>query len=62
MKKREAGVSRAQRISDEGLQRLENQLARGVNIRREVLQQWVKRYGDSARSIIERYGIKLDQT
>jgi len=61
MPERKVGVSREQRISEEGLQRLEEQLARGMNIRREVLQQWIKRYGDAAREIIERHGIKLDQ-
>lgn len=55
MAERKAGVSREKRISDEGLQRLEAQLARGMAIREEVLQQWVKRYGEAARVIIDRY-------
>jgi len=50
------GVSRPNRLSDEGLQRLENQLARGSRINTPVLAQWIKRYGDPARDIIKRYG------
>ena len=49
------GVSRSQRISDEGLARLDKQLRSGVKISRVVLDQWVKRYGDKATAIIERY-------
>ncbi|HEY9052394.1 MAG TPA: hypothetical protein VIQ03_12660 [Gammaproteobacteria bacterium] len=49
------GVSRQNRLSDEGLQRLENQLARGMKINAPVLAQWIKRYGDPARDIIKRY-------
>ena len=51
------GVSRGNRIYNEGLERLEKQLARGVKIARPVLAQWVKRYGDSARHIIKKYGL-----
>jgi hypothetical protein len=47
------GVSREQRISDEGLQRLQKQLQSGVRISDMVLQQWIKRYGDAARDIIK---------
>ena len=54
------GVSRDKRISDEGLQRLENQLARGAKIARPVLAQWIKRYGDSARQIIKQYDCYSD--
>lgn len=50
------GVSREQRISDEGLLRLEKQLQCGVNISAQVLLQWVKRYGDEARALIHKYG------
>jgi len=49
------GVSRENRISDEGLQRLQKQLQSGVRISDSVLQQWIKRYGDAARGIIEQY-------
>jgi len=49
------GVSRQQRISDEGLQRLEKQLSSGPNISAMVLKQWVKRYGDAARNLIRKY-------
>lgn len=49
------GVSREQGISDSGLERLEKQLASGVNISATVLSQWVRRYGDSAREVIEKY-------
>lgn len=49
------GVSRENRISDEGLARLDKQLQRGIKISRAVLGQWIKRYGDDARVIIDRY-------
>lgn len=50
------GVTRDNRISDEGLQRLEKQLATGININSMVLAQWIKRYGEPAKDIIRRYG------
>ncbi len=49
------GVSREQRVSSEGLIRLEKQLRAGVKINQMVLDQWVKRYGDDARKIIKDY-------
>lgn len=49
------GVSRGERISDEGLQRLERQLQRGARISRLVLDQWIRRYGEAARDIIDKY-------
>ncbi len=51
------GVSREQRISDEGLKRLQKQLQSGVRISEPVLEQWVKRYGDgdAATDIIKKY-------
>lgn len=55
------GVSRSNRISDEGLLRLEKQLSRGGKISKIVLAQWVQRYGDSAREIIKKYGCYLDE-
>jgi len=48
------GVSREARISDEGLQRLERQLKSGT-ISQTVLTQWVRRYGDAAQQLIDRY-------
>lgn len=55
------GVSREQRISDDGLHRLEKQLQSGVRIARPVLLQWVKRYGEPARAIIEQHGYTLEE-
>lgn len=57
------GVSRQERISNEGLQRLEKQLARGVKINAPVLAQWIRRYGEPAREIIKQhnqYSAELD--
>ncbi len=51
----EPGVSRSDRISAEGLARLEKQLESGINISSPVLAQWIKRYGDSARRIIKKH-------
>jgi len=59
-KKVTPGVCREQRIAEEGLQRLEKQLQSGIRISDMVLQQWVKRYGDAARIIIQRYNRKDD--
>ena len=59
------GVSRSDRLSDEGLTRLEKQLESGVNISSNVLAQWIKRYGDPAREIIirhKRYLPEFDKT
>ncbi|MDH3980948.1 MAG: hypothetical protein OEU91_10615 [Gammaproteobacteria bacterium] len=55
------GVSRANRISDEGLARLEKQLHQGSQISDPVLKQWIRRYGDAARSIIRAAGRYHDQ-
>lgn len=49
------GVSRDDRITDEGLARLEKQLASGRRVSQVVLDQWIKRYGDAARAIIDKY-------
>lgn len=51
------GISRNNRISDEGLLRLKKQLAEGKKISKPVLDQWVKRYGDAARAILEEFNI-----
>jgi hypothetical protein len=56
MKKTQPGVSRDSRISGEGLKRLENQLAGGVNISKAVMEQWIRRYGDRARRLIRKHG------
>jgi hypothetical protein len=50
------GVSRQNRISDDGLERLEKQLARGARINTPVLAQWIRRYGENAREIIKQHG------
>ncbi|WP_456374928.1 hypothetical protein [Thiolapillus sp.] len=52
------GISRNQRLSDEGLQRLEKQLASGAGISEQVLAQWIRRYGDAARKRIRAAGRK----
>jgi hypothetical protein len=49
------GVNRDNRIADEGLQRLEQQLKNGSGISQQVLDQWIKRYGDKATEIIQKY-------
>ena len=49
------GVSRSDRISDEGLQRLDKLLSRGGKVAKPVLAQWIKRYGDPARLIIKKH-------
>jgi len=58
MKKKQTlpGVSRGNRISDEGLLRLEKQLSRGSRISQPVLRQWIKRYGQAAIEIIKKHG------
>jgi hypothetical protein len=50
------GVSRQQRISNEGLLRLEKQLTSGAAISNMVLAQWIKRYGSDAVEIIKEHG------
>jgi len=56
------GVSREQRISEEGLKRLEKHLQSGSNMSSMVLKQWIKRYGEPARRLIHAYGKCLDET
>ncbi len=58
MKKSAPGVSRPNRISVEGLRRLEQQLQSGAKMSQPVLDQWIARYGEPARNIIEKYKIK----
>lgn len=50
------GVSRSNRLSAEGLLRLENQLATGARMTDQVLAQWIRRYGEPARDIIREHG------
>jgi hypothetical protein len=50
------GVSRADRLSDEGLQRLQRQLASAMRVSEPVLLQWVRRYGEPAVILIEAHG------
>ncbi len=54
------GVSREKRISDEGLARLEKHLKLGAKINAQVLQQWVRRYGDDARDLLKKYHREID--
>ena len=49
------GVSRQDRLSGDGLARLEKQLESGLNISSQVLAQWIKRYGNPAREIIKKH-------
>ena len=51
------GVTRNNRVSKQGLERLEKQLARGLKISRPILAQWIKRYGDPAKNIIKKYNL-----
>jgi len=53
--KSKPGISRNDRISDEGLRRLERQLASGAKMSPIVLEQWVKRYGEAAEKLIQKY-------
>ncbi len=53
------GISRAQRLSAEGLARLEKQLQSSAGISDQVLAQWIRRYGEDARMLILANGRKL---
>jgi hypothetical protein len=55
------GVSRPERLSEEGLARLENQLKAGAHISPQVLAQWIKRYGEPAVAIIKKYQFDLPE-
>jgi hypothetical protein len=50
------GVSRAERLSAEGLNRLERQLQSGAGMSDLILVQWIRRYGDPVREILKRHG------
>ena len=54
--KREPGIGRERRISQEGLERLARQMESGAPISDPVLAQWIRRYGDPARRIIREQG------
>jgi hypothetical protein len=54
-RQRNPGVSRENRISGDGLLRLEKQLQSGARISAMVLRQWIKRYGEPARELMARY-------
>ena len=58
------GVSRANRLSDEGLSRLQKQLSSGAKMTDLVLAQWIRRYGELAREVIrehDRYIVEFDE-
>jgi len=55
MAKPSPGISRLDRLSEEGLRRLEKQLQTGAGISDEVLAQWIKKYGEPALEIIKKY-------
>ena len=55
------GISREQRISEEGLKRLEKQLRLGIRINTDVLKQWIRRYGDTARELLKKYDYEIDE-
>jgi hypothetical protein len=50
------GISRQERLSEEGLQRLENHLQLGTAMSDQILMQWIRRYGEPARNLLKRYG------
>lgn len=49
------GVSRENRITKEGLVRLEKHLKMGAKISRPVLQQWIRRYGKDVQELLQQY-------
>ena len=50
------GVSRDDRISEAGLERLERQLQNAARVSDPVLSQWIRRYGEPARELIRKHG------
>ena len=56
-RKQSPGVSRENRISDDGLQRLDKQLGSGIKVSPQVLAQWIRRYGEPAIKIIKKHGL-----
>jgi hypothetical protein len=53
------GVSRADRLSDAGLERLRRQLTHGARPSEAVLRQWILRYGDEARRLIDAHAASV---
>jgi hypothetical protein len=53
---RQPGVSRREPLSGEGLARLQAHLECGSQISDAVLSQWIRRYGDAARTVIRQHG------
>ena len=51
-------ITRSDCLFLEGLERLDKQLSSGQKVNTQVLQQWIKRYGESARVIINKYESK----
>ena len=49
------GAFHRARTLDDRLQRLEQQLTRGIAISDTVLAQWIARYGDPARALLRRH-------
>ncbi len=60
-KKSLPGISRENRISEEGLKRLRIQLESGRKISKPVLNQWIQRYGEKAIQLMNEYGIDYDE-
>ena len=50
------GIARTGRLSEEGLKRLDKQLATGAEMNGQVLAQWIRKYGEPAREIIKKFG------
>ena len=50
------GLARQDRLSAEGLQRLEQHLKLGTAMSDQILAQWIRRYGEPARDLIRRHG------
>jgi hypothetical protein len=55
------GISRDERISTDGLERLERLLASGSKLNEAILDQWIRRYGEAAEALIARYHLKKQQ-
>ena len=58
--KPDPGVSRAQRLSEEGLSRLQKHLQANTRMNDMILAQWIRRYGDAARELIRQHGRYID--
>ncbi|HHZ88696.1 MAG TPA: hypothetical protein EYN26_05225 [Chromatiales bacterium] len=49
------GISRENRVGEEGLSRLRAHLERNAGINPIVLTQWIRRYGDDARQLLKEF-------